>query len=325
MSEAHLPPQQLLSLGALPKNPLVAVVAPSSSAQQSRIDAGARALEQRGWRLKFMPHAQGREAPFFSATAEERVADLHAAFADPSIDAIVCTRGGYGANYLLPLLDLNLIAANPKPLLGYSDTTALQTWLLDRAGLVTFHAPMLAADFYLANGVDAASLDNVLSGNLHVYQEAEGLRTLQAGQAEGRLHGGCLTLITASLGTPYAAATEGCLLFLEDVGVKPYQIDRMLRQMWLAGKFDGVTGVVFGEMHGCISPGAQNFLIDEAILHALRDFRGPIAIGLRSGHVSRANVTLPLGVRASLSAGRSEVTHLQLLQPAVVADIVVRS
>lgn len=326
MSADHLQPQSLLKPRALPQRPVVAVVAPASSAQQQRIDAGAAALEQRGWQLQFMPHAQGRHAPFFSATPAERAADLHAAFSDPSIDAIICTRGGYGTNYLLPLLDLNLIAANPKPLLGYSDMTAIQTWLLDQVGLVSFHAPMLAADFYLPDGVDEASLGHVLSGSTHVYGATEGLRTLRPGRATGRLHGGCLTLLTASLGTPYAAATEGCLLFIEDVGVKPYQIDRMLRQMWLAGKFQGVTGIIFGEMHGCVSPGAHERLIEEAILHALHEFSGPIAIGLRSGHVSHANVTLPLGVQASLIASESPgQTQLQLLEPAVVADAVVRS
>jgi muramoyltetrapeptide carboxypeptidase len=326
MSRGHLQRQSLLKLRALPQRPVVAVVAPASSAQPQRIKEGAAALEQRGWQLRFMPHARGRYAPFFSATPAERAADLHAAFADPAIDAIICTRGGYGTNYLLPLLDLDLIAAHPKPLLGYSDMTAIQTWLLDRVGLASFHAPMLAADFYLPDGVDEFSLADVLSGSTHVYGEAEGLRTLRPGHAAGRMHGGCLTLLTASLGTPYAAATEGCLLFIEDVGVKPYQFDRMLRQMWLAGKFEGVTGVVFGEMHGCVSPGAQDRLIEGAILHALDGFAGPIAIGLRSGHVSRANVTLPLGMQASLVASDSPgQTQLQLLEPAVLAGTVVRS
>ncbi len=301
---------------ALPPNPTVAVVAPASSAQQGRLDAGAAALARRGWRLRFGAHAQGRGAPYFSATADERLGDLHAAFADPAMDAILCTRGGYGVNYLLPGLDLALIRAHPKPLLGYSDISALQTWLLDQTGLIGFHAPMLAADFHLADGIDEPSLAAILRGQTHRYGPPEGLRPLRPGTAEGTLYGGCLTLLTAALGTPYAPQTEGKLLFLEDVGVKPYQVDRMLRQLVLAGKLGGVTGIVFGEMLDCRSPGAPPDLLERAIEHALGGFAGPVAIGLRSGHVSRANVTVPLGVRARLQAGAAEVT-LDLLEAAV--------
>ncbi|RRA49913.1 LD-carboxypeptidase [Acidipila sp. EB88] len=317
----------------MPTHPTVAIVAPASSAQQQRLDAGAAALEKRGWHVRFGAHAQGRHLPYFSADPADRLADLHAAFADRSIDAILCTRGGYGSNYLLAGIDLDLVRANPKPLLGYSDLTALQSWLLDQTGLVQFHAPMLAADFYLPDGVDEPSLSAVLSGRTHTYGAAEGLRWLRSSRSaiaaqhiaedvavEGVLHGGCLTLLAASLGTPFAPQLEGKLLFLEDVGTKPYQIDRMLRQLVLAGKLRGVTGIVFGEMQGCASPGAPTDLFEQAVLHALRDFPGPIATGLRSGHVSRANVTLPLGVRARL-AGAGETPTLELLEPAAALRV----
>ncbi len=300
----------------LPPNPIVAVLAPASSAQQARIDAGASSLRARGWTLRFAPHARGKHPPYFSGTAKDRLDDLHAAFADPSVDALLTTRGGYGSNYLLAGLDLDLIRRNPKPLFAYSDATALQTYLLDQTGLVAFHAPMLAADWYLPDGVDLASFRAVLGGRLHSYGASEGLRLLQPGTAEGTLYGGCLSLLTASLGTPYAPRTEGKLLFLEDVGVKPYQLDRMLRQLVLAGKLRGVPGIVFGEMLDCRSSGAPASLLEDAILCALAGFAGPIAIGLRSGHVSRANVTLPLGVRARLRASAEAVT-LALVEPAV--------
>jgi muramoyltetrapeptide carboxypeptidase len=309
---------------ALPAHPVVAVIAPASSAQQIRIDAGAAALKARGWQLRFGAHAQGREAPYFSGSTANRLADLHAAFSDPEVDVILCTRGGYGSNYLLPGLDLDLIRAHPKPLLGYSDLTAVQTWLLDQTGLVAFHAPLLAGDFYLPDGVDDASLEAVLSGQPHHYGAAEGLRTLRPGAAEGVLYGGCLTLLTASLGTPYAPlqgpadSTEGKLLFLEDIGTRPYQVDRMLRQLVLAGKLQGVSGILFGEMVDCVSPGAPAGLLEQAILNALAGFPGPIAMGLRSGHVSRSNVTLPLGIRARITAA-TDACELKLLEPAVRA------
>ncbi len=298
---------------ALPARPVVAVVAPASSAQADRLDAGATVLEKRGWQLRFGAHARGKHRPYFSASAQERLHDLHAAFADREIDAIQCTRGGYGCNYLLPGLDLDLIRANPKPLFGYSDMTALQTYLLDQTGLLSFHAPLLAGDWSRPNGVEEASFDAVLSGGFPLYED---LRMLKPGTAHGVLYGGCLSILTSLLGTPYAPATEGKLLFLEDVGVKPYQIDRMLRQLLLAGKLRGVSGIVFGEMLDCTSPGAPPGLLEEAILHALGDFPGPLAIGLRSGHVSRANITVPFGVRAALDAGADGAT-LRLLEPAV--------
>jgi muramoyltetrapeptide carboxypeptidase len=143
----------------------------------------------------------------------------------------------------------------------------------------------------------------------------EGLRTLHPGRARGTLYGGCLSILVSLLGTPFEPQTEGKLLFLEDVSVKPYQVDRMLWQLRQAGKLEGVRGIVFGEMLSCVSPGAPPELLDEAILSALDDFAGPVAIGLRSGHVSRQNVTLTLGVEAELTV--LEEARLHLIEPAV--------
>jgi muramoyltetrapeptide carboxypeptidase len=279
----------------------VAVIAPASNAQLERIEAGITALRALGFDVVTGEHALGKHLPYFSGTATERLADMHAAFADPEIKAIFTTRGGYGSNYLLEEIDLDLIRENPKPLFSYSDLTAVQTWLLDKTGLPAFHGPLVAGDFSRVDGVHEQSLHASLRGELFEVGAAEGLRTLKPGYAEGVVYGGCLSILTASLGTPFAPETEGKLLFLEDVGTKPYQIDRMLRQMVLAGKFDGVRGFVFGEMLDCTSPGAPPDLLDRVILRVLDWFDGPIAIGLRSGHVSRGNVTLPFGVRAELS------------------------
>ncbi|HUX27722.1 MAG TPA: LD-carboxypeptidase, partial [Terracidiphilus sp.] len=143
----------------------------------------------------------------------------------------------------------------------------------------------------------------------------EGLRTLRPGQTRGTLYGGCLSILVSLLGTPYEPQTEGKLLFLEDIGEKPYQVDRMLWQLREAGKLDGVRGVVFGEMLDCVSPGAAPDLLEQVILSAFHDFDGPIAIGLRSGHVSRQNVTLTLGVEAELHA--ADAAQLRFLEPAV--------
>jgi muramoyltetrapeptide carboxypeptidase len=278
----------------------IAVIAPASNAKLERIDGGVAELKRMGFDVVLGAHATGKDAPYFAGTVEERLEDIHDAFSDPEIQAIISTRGGYGSNYLLEDLDLDLIAENPKPWFGYSDLTAVQTVLLDELGLVGFHGPMVAADFYRDGGVHEPSFLSALRGDAVKVGASEGLRILKPGRARGVVHGGCLSMLVASLGTPFAPQTEGKLLFLEDVGVKPYQVDRMLRQMVLAGKFDGVTGFVFGEMLECASPGASPDLLDQVILRVLDWFDGPIAIGLRSGHVSRGNVTLPMGIEAEI-------------------------
>jgi muramoyltetrapeptide carboxypeptidase len=247
-------------------------------------------------------HAYGKHPPYFAGTVAERLADLHRAFADPAVAAIICARGGYGSNYLLEGLDLDLIRAHPRPLFAYSDHTAVQTWLLDQTGLVAFYGPMAAADFAAENGVHLESFNQAISGCLVRAGAAEGMRVLRPGRARGVLYGGCLSILTASLGTRFAPQTEGKLLFLEDISAKPYQIDRMLRQMILAGKFEGVRGFIFGEMLDCASPGADPDLLEQVILRVLDGFNVPVAIGLRSGHVSRSNVTLPMGIEAELLA-----------------------
>jgi muramoyltetrapeptide carboxypeptidase len=307
--------RSLIKPAAVSPGARVAVVAPASNAKPERIELGLAALRKRGFDAVAAVHTLGKEPPFFSGTVAERLDDLHRAFADPDVRAVFCTRGGYGSNYLLEGLDLEVIRANPRAFCGYSDLTTMQTWLLDQLGLVGFHGPMVAADFYREGGVHEASFAAALGGGLVTAGAEEGLRILKPGRARGIIYGGCLSILTFALGTRFAPQTEGKLLFIEDVAAKPYQIDRMLRQMLLAGKFDGVTGLIFGEMLECVSPGASADLLDEVILRVFDWFDGPIAIGLRSGHVSRGNVTLPLGIEAELILEDEPV--LRYLEPAV--------
>ena len=278
------------------------MVAPASNADPEKVLRGVERLRALGHTIKLMPHVLTQEWPYFASTPEQRLEDLHAAFVDPEIDAVICIRGGYGSNYLLESLDLDLLRRHRKPFIGYSDHTAIGTWMLDQSGVPVLHGPMVAADFSRGDGVDLLSFAAALGGEAYRLGSESGLRTLQVGTARGVLYGGCLSLLTASLGTPFAAQTEGKLLFLEDLGEKPYQIDRMLRHMKLAGKFEGVSGIIFGEMLDCASPGSPADLTERVILTVMDWFSGPIAYGLRSGHVSRSNVTLPMGVEAELFA-----------------------
>ena len=161
---------------------------------------------------------------------------------------------------------------------AYSDLTGLQLWLLDQLGLPAFHGPMVAADFYLDDGVHLESFQAALAGEPYSVGRAEGMRTLKAGTARGTLYGGCLSILVSLIGTPWEPATEDKLLFIEDVGAKPYQVDRMLWQLRQAGKLDGVRGIIFGEMLDCTSPGAPESLLEDAILSALDGIDVPIAI-----------------------------------------------
>jgi muramoyltetrapeptide carboxypeptidase len=300
----------LMRLAPIPADAGVGVVAPASFARQDRIDDGVKALQAAGFTLRFAENALARGPLFFAGTPEQRIADLHAAFADDDSQVIMALRGGYGSNYLLDKLDLELIRQHPKPFFAYSDLTGTQLYLLDKLGLPVFHGPMLAADFYLEDGVHLPSFTAALGGEAYSIGDAEGLRILCAGTAKGTLYGGCISILVSLLGTAYEPQTEGKLLFLEDVGAKPYQIDRMLWQLRHAGKFEGVRGIVFGEMLDCASPGADAYLLERAILSALDGIDVPVAFGLRSGHVSRQNVTLVFGVQAELKAG--EETELRV-------------
>lgn len=293
----------------------VNVISPASFAIPERVDLGMERLRKLGYAPRLGPDTQARGPLFFAGTSEERLADIHLAFADPATSFVAAVRGGYGSNYLLEAVDLALIADHPKPFFAYSDMTGLQLRLLDQLGLPAFHGPMVAADFYLEDGVHLESFQAALAGRSYSVGTTEGMRTLKPGSARGTLYGGCLSILTALLGTPWEPATENKLLFIEDVGAKPYQVDRMLWQLRRAGKLDDVRGIIFGEMLACTSPGAPDNLLEEAILSALNGIDVPIAFGLRSGHVSRQNVTLIFGIEAELHAG--DEAELSLLEPAV--------
>lgn len=305
----------LLRLAPVAPGAAIRVISPASYADPARVDRGLDHLRSLGFQPALGLHTQTRGPLFFAGTPPQRLADLHSAFADPQSIIVACVRGGYGSNYLLPALDLDIFRAHPKPFFAYSDLTGIQLHLLDQLGLPAFHGPMVAADFALDDGVHLASFHSALAGRPYTLGASEGLRTLTPGVASGTLYGGCLSILVSLLGTPWEPATEGKLLFIEDTGAKPYQIDRMLWQLRHAGKLRNVPAIVFGEMLDCASPGAPVDLLDQAIRGALAGLHIPIAIGLRSGHVSRQNVTLTFGVHAELHATGDP--QLRLLEAAV--------
>ena len=288
----------------------VAVVSPASATKPELVERGVDRLRAFGYEPVVMPHALARGPLYYAGTAQERVADLHAAFADASIDGVLCTRGGWGSVELLPLLDRELMRANPKVFVGYSDHTSLHAWFWSECRLRTFYAPMVAADWSKDDGVEERTWRAALEGEgSWSVGPADGLRVLRDGRAEGRLLGGCLSILEAGLGTPWALRIEEpCVLFVEDIGTKPYQWDRMLQHLKFAGMMRHVRGVVLGDMTANVGASEME-LLEAACLHALGEFEGPVSIGLCSGHVARRNRSVPLGAWVKMQGSElKEVT-----------------
>ncbi len=294
----------------------VGIVAPASNVNREMLEAGCDGLCRAGYEPFYFESILERDL-YFAGSVERRARELEAMFARDDIRAIICARGGYGSNYLPLTLDPTKIVPHPKILVGYSDITTLVCCIADSANFVTFHGPMVTKDFAVADGVDLASWQNAVGGaDEWKIGEESGAKPLVAGQAEGILYGGCLSMLVASLGTQHEIRTAGTILFLEDVAAKPFQIDRMLMQLKLAGKLNDVRGMIFGEMLDCRQSPDQDYTLEEVILRIADDLRIPVAFGLRSGHVSRANITLPIGVRARLTVQDS--VELRILEAATV-------
>lgn len=292
----------------------IGIVAPASNIKRETLEAGCARLRAAGYEPVYSESIFDRDL-YFAGSVERRARELEEMFMCDDIRAIICARGGYGANYLLQAVDIEKVAAHPKIFVGYSDLTTLLTWFADKALLVTFHGPMVAKDFALADGVDLASWQSAMGGDVTWEIGAEsGAKPLVSGEGEGILYGGCLSMLVAALGTPFDIQTEGTILFIEDVAAKPFQIDRMLMQLKLAGKLAGVRGIVFGEMMDCRQSADQDYTLEEVALRVVGDLGIPVAFGMRSGHVSRANITMPIGVRARLEV--SADVSLKILEPA---------
>lgn len=311
---------------ALKAGSTLGIIAPASPCDNSdSIDNGKSILEDLGFRVVLGPNALKRDR-YLAGTDRERIADLHRMFLDPRIDGIICLRGGYGTLRLLSKINYRIIRRCPKMLVGYSDITALQLAIWKKSGLVTFSGPMLATDF----GFEPS--DFTIK---HFYEAVTSIRPLglvpaapgvkphviYPGRARGRLLGGNLSLVTATLGTPYEIDTRGAILFLEEVAEEPYRVDRMLQQLFLAGKLQSAAGVVFGEFADCEAADLSvSFNCGEVIADMFTRLKIPCFYGLGPGHGAH-KVTLPLGVKAVMDAGRCQ---LVISEPAAVPAAWVR-
>jgi len=284
----HKPP-------ALKPGSKIGVVAPAGCVGEEALAAGAAAIRSKGFEVEFSPALHDCEG-YLAGKAERRARDLITFFRRGDIDAIFCARGGFGSIQLLPYLSGEL-KNYPKIFAGYSDITVLLNWLLQKCRMVTFHAPMVAMD--LARGLTAPVDDQlwkILTGGNKSWEIKIG-ETIRPGRAEATMMGGCLSMLVTTLATPYEIDTRGKLLFLEDVGEKPYRIERMLTHLKMAGKLDDLAGVVFGDFTGCDGEGPRG--VRQVIGEIFAAAPYPVVMGLPAGH-GEVNFALPFGVRWEL-------------------------
>jgi muramoyltetrapeptide carboxypeptidase len=301
---------------ALRPGDTIGIVAPASNVNRADLEAGCNVLRSAGYRPFYLDSILQQDL-YFAGSVERRARELEEMFVRDDVRAILCARGGYGSNYLLQALDLEKIRSHPKIFVGYSDITTLLTYFHDVAGLITFHGPMVAKDWLHQDGVESpswrAAVSKSASWDVHIGADVSGLVD---GEAEGVLYGGCLSILVASLGTLYEIKTANTILFLEDLAAKPYQIDRMLMQLKLAGCLDEVRGIIFGEMLDCVQNANQGYTLQEIVTRIVGDLGVPVVFGVTSGHVTSGNITLPFGVQAKLTV-RSGQVALRILESAV--------
>ena len=282
----------------------VAIVAPASSFAREEFDKGLIEIRKLGFEPVFEESVFAQHGGYLSGEGRVRAEAFLKAWRDPSVRALIAVRGGYGSVHLLPYLAKEDLRQTPKAFIGYSDLTTVLTYLTGRCGIVSFHGPML--DRRLSRGIDAYDRESFIRALTSIEPPGEmaaaRLETFNKGDASGPLTGGTLAQLVASLGTPYAFdPPRGHILFLEDVGERPFRLDRMVTQLRLAGILERASAVVLGDFVDCDEPGgavaARSVLAD-----LFRDFDGPVVYGFPSGHTRRPLVTLPFGVRARVIA-----------------------
>ena len=294
------------------------LVSPASPpAGQRHVCAARQALKRLGFKVR-LGRAVSQRYGYLAGTDRERTRDLENAFLDPAIKGIFCTRGGYGTSRLLEHFDLRLAHRHPKVLLGFSDITVLHL-ALQSIGIVSFWGPMPAASTGL-NGFSASWLSRAIMQQAPLgrvpldCQSPAGV--LRKGKAAGRLTGGTITLLAASLGTAYEVQTKGRIVFLEEINEEPYRIDRMLTQLLAAGKLSDAAGIVLGIFQDCaprLFTGKDGLSLEKMFADRLRPLGIPIFSGLAIGHMAD-QVTLPYGVTARIDAGKCV---LEILEPGV--------
>jgi len=282
----------------------IGILSPASPPNSKKLKQGIRFLENCGFRIKmFYPF---KRTGYFSGTDDERAEQFNKAFHDDEVDAIICSRGGYGSMRILDKIDYKNIIKNPKLLIGFSDITALHLAIYNKCQLASIHGPMVSygfdekrdkmtiESFWLA----VSAKDNY---SLSYPEDKYKWKTMRHGKATGILIGGNLTLISMLIGTEYLPDFKNKILFIEDLDERPYKIDRMLTHLRLAGKLDNLRGIIIGEMVNCanLKGGEPSFKLQQVFEDCFRNYDFPVISNFPSGH-GRKNLTLPFSVRVEI-------------------------
>lgn len=288
------------------------MLAISSPSKPNRIETAARALERKGYTVRLAPNLYDVERSYLAGPDARRLELVNAALNDPSVDAIVFARGGYGAMRILDQIDYAALDRNPRPVVGFSDITALHQALATRIGLGSFHGPMLNLDFFEGlSPANEAWFFSMLEGTSPATLEVEPAQILSHGRAEGILFGGCLSLTTALLGTPWDYWVDDGIWFWEDVEEPLYRIDRMLTTLRLSGRLRNIRGVMIGRLKDCGDPRQLSDLLREFFA----DAGIPVITDLPFGHLGN-NILLPVGSRVRIDSN-STTRAIEFPDPAV--------
>jgi muramoyltetrapeptide carboxypeptidase len=290
---------------ALRRGGKIGVVAPAGCVDDEWLNAGVQALRTEGFEVELAPGIYNRKG-YLAGDDQKRARDLEDFFCRRDLDAIFCARGGFGSVQLLPHLTPGVCL--PKIFAGYSDITVLLNWFLQRCGMVTFHAPMVGMEF--ARGLTRRSRDHLwgtLTGEGWRWEIAVG-EIIRSGRAEAEMLGGCLSVLVTTLGTPYEIDTRGKLLFLEDVGERPYRVERMLIHLRMAGKLEGLAGLVFGDFTQCDGEGSRD--VREIICELFGKAPYPVVMGIPAGH-GEENLALPFGVKMALDGNTGTLSLVE--------------
>jgi muramoyltetrapeptide carboxypeptidase len=291
---------------------LIGVISPASPPHDSaRIARGIDYLLSRGYRVR-IGNGVGLRSGYFAGSDRVRLQDVHDMFEDEHVHAIFCTRGGYGSARLLQEMDYDLVQAHPKILVGFSDITALTMGLLARSGLISFAGPMVAAELAddIPSLVETALWDMLSRPAMQRELElGSAARTMRAGRAEGPLVGGNLSVLCSLIGSSWLPSFDGAILFIEDIGERVYRIDRMLLQLKYAGILDRLAGIALGSFTA-IPESAADRALDEVFEEYFLPLNIPVLHGLPFGHI-REKITLPVGARVRLDAGKCTLTVIQ--------------
>ena len=297
----------------------VGIIAPSSGISDTEFAKALQNMTDLGFKTKVGKYTKTVNG-FIAGTDKERLEDLHWAFADKEINAVWCIRGGYGATRFLPAIDFNLIKKNPKIFIGYSDITALHTAIHQNTGLVTFHGPVATSTYsdyakkHVVNTLmnPSAPYKIELSPD-NIAKESKLFKTevITKGKAHGKLIGGNLSLLTAMAGTPFALRnTKGKILFIEDVGEKPYRLDRMFVQLKQSVNLNELAGIALGIFEDCNPPDDKSQTVIDVVRDHLGNLGIPVIYGLSFGHI-RDQFTLPIGIEAEMDTENATMTFLE--------------